>query len=121
MAVHFNCPNCDALYQRVTAEAGPETAHNEPLGYQCHGHIRRNRTQRLWRSPPALSDERQCDQSNRLATRLCVRRAGADAVTAETGIGPIFSPSGPNAELYGAADGYPVPNPSLARARQRRA
>jgi hypothetical protein len=44
-----------------------------------------------------------------------VRRAGADAVTAETGIGPIFSPSGPNAELYGAADGYPVPNPSLAR------
>ncbi len=44
-----------------------------------------------------------------------VRRAGADAVTAKTGVGPIFAPSGPNAELYGAADGYPVPNPSLAR------
>jgi len=23
--VHFKCPNCDALYQLVKAEAGPET------------------------------------------------------------------------------------------------
>ncbi len=44
-----------------------------------------------------------------------VRHAGADHATTETGVGPIFSPSGPNAELYGAADGYPVPNPILAR------
>ena len=29
--------------------------------------------------------------------------------------GPIFSRTGPNAELYGAADGYPVPDVSLAR------
>src|SRR5262244_2830318 len=29
--------------------------------------------------------------------------------------GPIFSTTGPNAELYGAADGYPVPDVSLAR------
>jgi hypothetical protein len=24
-AVHFNCPNCNALYQIVKVEAGPET------------------------------------------------------------------------------------------------
>jgi CubicO group peptidase (beta-lactamase class C family) len=29
--------------------------------------------------------------------------------------GPIFSPTGPNAELYGAAAGYPVPNAAKAR------
>jgi len=44
-----------------------------------------------------------------------VRQAGTDPVTTETVVGPIFSPSGPNAELYGAADGYPVPDPTLAR------
>ena len=38
-----------------------------------------------------------------------LRRAGADAVTAETGVGPIFSPSGPSAELYGAAEGILSP------------
>jgi len=27
----------------------------------------------------------------------------------------MFSPSGPKAELYGAADGFPVPDPALAR------
>src|SRR5215831_12627562 len=27
----------------------------------------------------------------------------------------IFSPTGPNASLYGSADGYPVPDVSLAR------
>ncbi len=44
-----------------------------------------------------------------------IRQAGADPVTTETVVGPIFSPSGPNAELYGAADGYPAPDPMLAR------
>ena len=44
-----------------------------------------------------------------------VRQAGANPATTETVVGPIFSPSGPNAELYGAADGYPVPDPMLAR------
>ena len=29
--------------------------------------------------------------------------------------GPTFSTTGPNAELYGAADGYPIPDVSLAR------
>ena len=24
-ALHFNCPNCDGLYQVVKTEAGPET------------------------------------------------------------------------------------------------
>src|SRR5262245_27049325 len=28
---------------------------------------------------------------------------------------PIFSPVGPNASLYGSADGYPIPDVSLAR------
>ncbi|MFI5011873.1 MAG: serine hydrolase domain-containing protein [Hyphomicrobiales bacterium] len=39
----------------------------------------------------------------------------ADTATAETSAEPVFSPSGPNAELYGAADGFPVPSPLLAR------
>jgi CubicO group peptidase (beta-lactamase class C family) len=49
------------------------------------------------------------------ACGFVVRQAGADAVTTKTGVGPIFSLSGPNAELYGAADRYPIPNPTLAR------
>lgn len=31
------------------------------------------------------------------------------AVTAENSAGPVFSATGPNAELYGAAEGFPVP------------
>ena len=31
------------------------------------------------------------------------------AAAAENGAGPVFSATGPNAELYGAAKGYPVP------------
>jgi CubicO group peptidase (beta-lactamase class C family) len=38
----------------------------------------------------------------------------ADTKTTETS-DPVFSPSGPNAELYGAADGFPVPSRLLAR------
>jgi len=34
---------------------------------------------------------------------------------AEGDIGPVFSPSGPGADLYGAGDGYPVPDSRLAR------
>ena len=49
------------------------------------------------------------------ACGFVVRQARADQATTETGVGPIFSPSGPNAELYGGADGYPVPDPILAR------
>ena len=37
-----------------------------------------------------------------------------DIKPGENGAGPIFSPSGPNAELYGAAEGYPVADLSLA-------
>ena len=33
----------------------------------------------------------------------------------ENSTGPIFSRSGPDAELYGAAQGFPVPDPALAR------
>jgi CubicO group peptidase (beta-lactamase class C family) len=36
----------------------------------------------------------------------------ADA-TAESAAGPIFSPSGPRAEYYGAAENYPIKDPAL--------
>jgi len=36
-AVHFNCPNCDALYQRIKAEAGPETTDDELTCRVCGG------------------------------------------------------------------------------------
>jgi CubicO group peptidase (beta-lactamase class C family) len=32
---------------------------------------------------------------------------------AEDGAGPVFSPSGPNAEFYGAAENYPIKEPAL--------
>lgn len=37
------------------------------------------------------------------------------STAAESGIGPVFSPSGPDAALYGAAEGFPIPDPVLAR------
>jgi CubicO group peptidase (beta-lactamase class C family) len=39
----------------------------------------------------------------------------ADTKTSETNADPIYSPSGPNAEVYGARDGFPIPSPFLAR------
>ena len=42
------------------------------------------------------------------AASLMPRASAEDA-------GPIFSPTGPNAELYGAAAGYPVPDAGRAR------
>jgi CubicO group peptidase (beta-lactamase class C family) len=38
-----------------------------------------------------------------------------DNRTAATSAAPVFSPSGPNAELYGAKDGFPIPNSLQAR------
>ena len=38
----------------------------------------------------------------------------SDSKSGENGAGPVFSPSGPNAELYGAAEGYPIADRSLA-------
>jgi hypothetical protein len=37
------------------------------------------------------------------------RAIAQPAVAAENGAGPVFSATGPNAELYGAAEGFPVP------------
>ncbi len=37
----------------------------------------------------------------------------AESQAAENSPGPVFSPSGPNAEFYGAAENYPVRDPSL--------
>src|SRR5271155_594708 len=34
---HFNCPNCNALYQVVKAEAGPETVDREITCRACGG------------------------------------------------------------------------------------
>src|SRR5438105_5067880 len=37
----------------------------------------------------------------------------APDATAEKAAGPVFSPSGPNAERYGAAEGFPIADPAL--------
>ena len=39
----------------------------------------------------------------------------SDSVWDENGAGPIFSPSGPNAGLCGAAEGFPIADHTLAR------
>jgi CubicO group peptidase (beta-lactamase class C family) len=44
-----------------------------------------------------------------------ITRAFSDGAAAKSGGGPVFSASGPNAELYGAAQGFPVPGPESAR------
>ena len=33
--ISFNCPNCNALYQVVQAEAGPETVYSEIACRSC--------------------------------------------------------------------------------------
>jgi hypothetical protein len=38
-----------------------------------------------------------------------------NGAAADNGAGPVFSPSGPDAERYGAAEGYPIADPTLAR------
>jgi hypothetical protein len=43
-----------------------------------------------------------------------VAEQGSDSMSGENGAGPTFSPSGPNAELYGAAEGFPIADRSLA-------
>ena len=37
MAGHFNCPNCNALYQLVKAEAGPETNNRREITCRACG------------------------------------------------------------------------------------
>jgi CubicO group peptidase (beta-lactamase class C family) len=39
---------------------------------------------------------------------------GPSRISAADGSGPVFSPLGPNAELYGAAEGFPIADRSLA-------
>jgi CubicO group peptidase (beta-lactamase class C family) len=41
-------------------------------------------------------------------------RQASDRMSGDEGAGPVFSPSGPNAELYGAAEGFPISDRSLA-------
>jgi CubicO group peptidase (beta-lactamase class C family) len=61
--------------------------------------------------------------SRRAALRSLVAAAACGAAVAgrasdstqdEDGTGPVFSPSGPNAVLYGAAEGFPIADRSLA-------
>jgi len=53
-----------------------------------------------------------------LAVTAAFGSAGAEQVSdntfGENGAGPTFSPLGPNAELYGAAEGFPIADRSLA-------
>jgi hypothetical protein len=38
MTVHFNCPNCNALYRLIKAEAGPETITDREIACRvCEG------------------------------------------------------------------------------------
>jgi hypothetical protein len=39
----------------------------------------------------------------------------AHSAVTENGLGPVFSPSGPDAERYGAAQGYPIADPARHR------
>lgn len=52
-----------------------------------------------------------------LAAGVCgyIVRPIPNGAAAENGAGPVFSPSGPDAERYGAAEGYPIADPTLAR------
>jgi CubicO group peptidase (beta-lactamase class C family) len=45
----------------------------------------------------------------------CTAGAGLIGRASADDFGPIFSPTGPNADLYGAAEGYPVPDARMAR------
>jgi hypothetical protein len=48
------------------------------------------------------------------ASGSAVAEQVSDSKPGENGAGPTLSPSGPNAELYGAAEGYPIADRSLA-------
>lgn len=43
-----------------------------------------------------------------------IAKQASDSMSGGNGVGPVFSPSGPNAELYGAAEGFPIADHSLA-------
>src|SRR5262249_31281330 len=58
-----------------------------------------------------LASAMACETAAKLAIAGPLRSDGGAANC----YGPIFSTTGPNAELYGAANGYPVPDVSLAR------
>jgi CubicO group peptidase (beta-lactamase class C family) len=51
------------------------------------------------------------------ATGSAIGQAFSDSTAPENSTGPTFSRSGPDAELYGAAQSFPVPDPALARLR----
>jgi hypothetical protein len=48
-----------------------------------------------------------------VASGSAVAEQVSNSKPGENGAGPVFSPSGPNAVLYGAAEGYPVADLSL--------
>jgi CubicO group peptidase (beta-lactamase class C family) len=48
------------------------------------------------------------------AYRIAIAGPNPDRATTDDGAGPVFSPSGPNAEHYGAAEAFPIADPLLA-------
>ena len=51
------------------------------------------------------------------AAATCASLAASTRQASAEEVGPIFSSTGPNAELYGAATGYPVPDAIRADGR----
>jgi CubicO group peptidase (beta-lactamase class C family) len=67
-----------------------------------------------------LAGQTPDDQRSRLSRRAALAGLAATCFTRSTSgsrgaenIGPVFSPSGPNAERYGAAENYPARDPAL--------
>src|SRR6516225_2521202 len=67
-------------------------------------------------SPPLLLSRRAALAGLAItaASGSAIAEQVSDGKPGENGAGPTFSPLGPNAELYGAAEGYPVADLSLA-------
>jgi hypothetical protein len=72
-----------------------------------------------------MSGDRQYTLTRRmalagLAASCATGLAKPASAAAEDIAGPTFSPSGPNAEFFGAAENYPIKDPALAFVRVTR-
>jgi hypothetical protein len=78
------------------------------------GWARKQRRNESWTD--RMSHDRSAWISRR-ATLAGFAAAGAGLIghASADAAGPTFSASGPNAQTYGAAEGYPVPDPATAR------
>jgi CubicO group peptidase (beta-lactamase class C family) len=64
-------------------------------------------------SPRSILSRRAALASLAAACGSAMAGSVAQGVAAENDAGPVFSPTGPDAERYGAADGFPISNPAL--------